>query len=156
MHDYLHKVQYYESDQMKVAHHSNYIRWFEEARTDYLDSIDLSYAKMEPRGIISPVLSVECSYHSMTRYGETVRVRAWLTEMGNVRYRLYYQVLDAGTGELRAEGTTSHCFIDPAGKVISLKRADPAAFERMRAELDVPPVRPRKAGASRTNPLEKL
>ncbi len=156
MHDYLHKVQYYESDQMKVAHHSNYIRWFEEARTDYLDSIGLSYAKMEPRGIISPVLSVECSYHSMTRYGESVRVRAWLTEMGNVRYRLYYQVLDAETGELRAEGTTSHCFINPSGKVISLKRADPAAFERMRAELDVPPARPRKAGASRTNPLEKL
>ena len=28
-----HLVQYYETDQMGVTHHSNYIRWFEEART---------------------------------------------------------------------------------------------------------------------------
>ena len=33
---YQHKVQYYETDQMGIVHHSNYIRWFEEARTDYM------------------------------------------------------------------------------------------------------------------------
>jgi len=138
MHEYLHKVQYYESDQMKVAHHSNYIRWFEEARTDYLDAVGVSYAEMERRGIISPVLTVECKYRSMTRYGETVRIQSWLTELGNVRYRLYYRVLDAQSGAIRAEGTTSHCFINPEGRVISLKRADPAAFERMAAEVEQP------------------
>ena len=32
MEPYLHKVQYYETDKMGIAHHSNYIRWMEEAR----------------------------------------------------------------------------------------------------------------------------
>ena len=32
-----HKVQYYETDQMGIVHHSNYIRWFEEARTWLMD-----------------------------------------------------------------------------------------------------------------------
>lgn len=64
MHSYIHKVQYYETDQMQVAHHSNYIRWMEEARTDYLDSVGISYAEMERRGIISPVLTVSCQYHT--------------------------------------------------------------------------------------------
>jgi acyl-CoA thioester hydrolase len=41
---YPHKVQYYETDQMGVVHHSNYIRWFEEARSDFHDQIGISYA----------------------------------------------------------------------------------------------------------------
>ena len=31
---YMHEVQYYETDAMQIVHHSNYIRWFEEARHD--------------------------------------------------------------------------------------------------------------------------
>lgn len=136
MHSYIHKVQYYETDQMKVAHHSNYIRWMEEARTDYLDAVGVSYAEMERRGIISPVLTVSCQYHTMTRYGESVRVETRLTEMGNVRYRLSYRIVDAVTGELRATGESTHCFIDPENRVISLKKADPDAFDRMREKVE--------------------
>lgn len=136
MHSYIHKVQYYETDQMQVVHHSNYIRWMEEARTDYLDSIGVSYAGMERRGIISPVLTVSCQYHSMTRYGERVRVETRLTEMGSVRYRLSYQIVDAETGELRAAGESSHCFVNPENRVISLKKADPDAFARMLEKVE--------------------
>ncbi len=138
MHEYLHKIQYYESDQMKVAHHSNYIRWLEEARIDYLDSIGVRYAEMEQRGIISPVLTVSCKYRSMTRFGETVRIQTWLTEVGNVRYRLVYRVLDAESGVLRATGDSSHCFVNAAGRPIALKHADPEAFARMQAAVSVP------------------
>ena len=57
---YLHKTQYYETDQMGVVHHSNYIRWFEEARTDLLERAGLGYNKMEKLGIAVPVLSASC------------------------------------------------------------------------------------------------
>ena len=61
---YQHQVQYYETDQMGIAHHSNYIRWFEEARSYILTEIGMGYEKMEEIGIISPVLSVsaKCRY----------------------------------------------------------------------------------------------
>ena len=36
---YKHKVQYYETDKMQVVHHSNYIRWMEEARVEFLEKI---------------------------------------------------------------------------------------------------------------------
>ena len=133
---YTHQAQYYETDQMGIIHHSNYIRWMEEARTDYLDAVGVSYAEMERRGIISPVLTVSCQYHTMTRYGESVRVETRLTEMGSVRYRLSYRIVDAETGELRAVGESSHCFINPENRVISLKKADPEAFERMREKVE--------------------
>ena len=63
---YEHKVQYYETDQMKIVHHSNYIRWFEEARTAWMEEGGFGYAKMEEAGIISPVLEVDAKYKSMT------------------------------------------------------------------------------------------
>ena len=138
MHEYLHRVQYYETDQMKVVHHSNYVRWMEEARIDYLNSIGVSYAELESRGIISPVLSVDCQYHAMTRFGETVRIQVRLLEVKNVKYRLGYTILDSRTGQLRASGETTHCFVDPQDRVISLKRADRTIFDRMAAAVKPP------------------
>ena len=55
---YTHKVQYYETDKMGITHHSNYIRWMEEARIDFLEKSGFSYDKLEKDGIISPVISV--------------------------------------------------------------------------------------------------
>ena len=49
---YQHKVQYYETDQMGIVHHSNYIRWFEEARTDYMERLGIGYEKMEEQGTV--------------------------------------------------------------------------------------------------------
>ena len=40
---YDHKVQYYETDGMGIVHHSNYIRWFEEARVDLLEQLGFGY-----------------------------------------------------------------------------------------------------------------
>ena len=51
---YRHIVQYYETDKMGITHHSNYIRWMEEARIDFLSQIGWSYAKLEEEGIIFP------------------------------------------------------------------------------------------------------
>ena len=39
MQKYRHIVQYYETDKMGITHHSNYIRWMEEARIDFLRQI---------------------------------------------------------------------------------------------------------------------
>lgn len=78
---YRHKTQYYETDQMGIVHHSNYIRWFEEARTDFLEKLGMGYDRMEAEGIISPVLSVSCEYRTMTHFGETVAIAVALTNI---------------------------------------------------------------------------
>ena len=52
---YQHTVQYYETDQMQISHHSNYIRWMEEARVAFLACIGFPYEKIEASGLISPV-----------------------------------------------------------------------------------------------------
>ena len=69
---YIHLAKYYETDQMAVIHHSNYIRWFEEARVDFLEQIGLGFDKVEAAGVYSPVLSIFCEYKSSVRFNEAV------------------------------------------------------------------------------------
>ena len=119
---YNHKVQYYETDQMGIVHHSNYIRWFEEARTEALENIGFGYAKMEEIGVVSPVLSVECEYKTMTRFGETVIITMEVKKYNGIRMEIEYIVRDRETNEIRCVGKTSHCFLNKSGKIVSLKK----------------------------------
>ena len=72
---YLRQAQYYETDQMGVIHHANYIHWMEEARVDYLDQSGFGYRSMEALGISSPVLRLACEYRRSVAFGETVEIR---------------------------------------------------------------------------------
>ena len=71
---YQHLAKYYETDQMGIIHHSNYIRWFEEARIDFMNQIGLTYKTMEKEGIISPVLEVNCKYLQMMYFDDITAV----------------------------------------------------------------------------------
>ena len=90
MEKYKHKVQYYETDKMGFVHHSNYIRWFEEARSNFFEKIGAPYAVTESMGIISPVLSVSCDYKKSCFYGEDIIIQTTLEKMGNVKFFVSY------------------------------------------------------------------
>lgn len=122
---YRHKAQYYETDTMKIVHHSNYVRWMEEARVDMLEQMGIGYDVMERSGILSPVLSVSCEYKSMTRFPETVEISVRLIRYTGVRFDISYEIRDASTGTLRTLCTSSHCFINGEGKPVSLRRKFP-------------------------------
>ena len=119
---YAHQTQYYETDPMGVIHHSNYIRWFEEARIDLMRQMGIGYEEMEAQGIISPVLSVTCEYKSMSHFGDTVLIIPILKFYNGIRMTIEYSVTDRETGELRCVGESKHCFLTRDGKPVSLKK----------------------------------
>ena len=80
---------------------------------------------MEEAGIISPVLSVDCQYRQMTRFGETVTITPVLSSYNGVRYVVTYEIRNKETGVLNATGETSHCFLSKDGKIVSLKKVLP-------------------------------
>ena len=43
---YYRKAQYHETDQMGIIHHSNYVKWMEEARIGYMSRMGFSYKKV--------------------------------------------------------------------------------------------------------------
>ena len=134
---YEHKVQYYETDQMGIVHHSNYIRWFEEARSFILEEIGCGYKEMEQCGIISPVLSVNAEYKTMTHYSDIVLIQAKIISYNGIKLSLSYEVKDKETNEIRCIGESKHCFLNVEGRPISLKRSFPEihrVFERGKNE----------------------
>jgi acyl-CoA thioester hydrolase len=119
---YLREVKYYETDQMAVVHHSNYIRWFEEARIDLLDQIGLGFDKIEEAGLYCPVISACCEYRLPVRFKERVLVLPKLTFFNGIKMTLEYRVLEEKSRQLRATGRTEHCFITKDFKMTSLKK----------------------------------
>ena len=94
---YQRKVHYYETDQMGIVHHSNYIRWFEEARIDLMEQMGLGYEKMEEAGIISPVLSVQADYLRMMHFGDTFQIRCFIKEYNGIKLTVGYEVINEAT-----------------------------------------------------------
>ncbi|WP_347474973.1 acyl-CoA thioesterase [Clostridium sp. AF50-3] len=72
---YEHKAQYYETDQMGIIHHANYLHWFEEARIDMMEQMGMGYDIMEKQGIISRC----CRFTAIIRAwrGLARRCRCW-------------------------------------------------------------------------------
>lgn len=118
-----HKVQYYETDQMGIVHHSNSIRWFEEARTWMMDEMQFGYEKMEALNILVPVLEASAKYISMVKFGETVEITTHISQFTGVKMVIEYEIRDLVSGELRTTGQTKHAFLDKNSyRPISLKR----------------------------------
>ena len=125
MKSYKRKVQYHETDKMGIAHHSNYIKWMEEARVAFLDGIGYGYDKLEADGIISPVLSVECEYKHPCTFGDELEITPSILEFKGVRLIIGYEFKNAVTGAVTATAKSSHCFLTPSGKPVALKRQFP-------------------------------
>lgn len=125
LHPYEHHAKYYETDQMGIIHHSNYVKWMEEARMDLMEQMGLSYKQMEEMEIISPVLSISVEYHSMVHFDDTVVIQTKLVKYNGIKMEVEYVMTDKETGELRTTARSSHCFLNRSGKPISLKRSYP-------------------------------
>lgn len=132
---YEHKVQYYETDQMKVVHHSNYIRWFEEARTYWLEKIGMPYGEMERMGIIIPVLEVSAKYKKMVLYGQTVEIKIKIEQFNGVKAKFSYEVYEKESGELCTTGYSLHCFLDADMKPMHLKKKYNDVYQLFMANL---------------------
>lgn len=126
---YKHKAQYYETDQMGIIHHSNYIRWFEEARADLMEKVGVGYHKLEELGIICPVLSAACDYKGMVKYNDNVIIIPKVEKFNGVKITLSYKVIDADNGELKTTGETKHCFLGENHRPISLSREYPEIYK---------------------------
>ena len=124
MHTYIHTVKYYETDRMGFTHHSNYIRWMEEARIDFMDQLGWGYQRFEDEGLISPVTAVECRYRKTTTFPESVTIEVSVEEFRSVKLRIRY-IMKNEKGDVACEGASEHCFINKEGKLIRIDREYP-------------------------------
>ena len=118
MFTYKHKVNYYETDRMGVTHHSNYIRFMEEARVAYLDSIGASYAQAEADGIISPVIELGGKFKQTTTFDDVIEISVCIQSATTFKLKIAYD-MRCGDKEV-FQGYSMHCFLDQEGHPIPL------------------------------------
>ncbi len=121
---YTHLVQYYETDKMGITHHSNYIRWMEEARVDFLKNIGWDYSKLEEMGIMSPVIAVNCKYKLSTTFEEMISIEINVAEYNGAKLTLKY-IMTNPEGKTVCEAVSEHCFVNSSGKLIRMKKEYP-------------------------------
>lgn len=110
-------------------HHSNYIRIFEETRVHYLNEAGMPFEEIEAAGVLMPVLSVECSYKRPLVFDEPFAVFPKIIKFNGTTLHLSYRIVSRKTGELCAEGSSSHCFTDLDMKPLRTKNRYPDIYK---------------------------
>lgn len=127
---YKRRINYYETDAMKVVHHSNYIRFLEEARIYLMDKMGLPYSKLEEEGIMIPVIGVQCTYKHSAKFDDLIEIKVTIREYTGVKLVVGYEIINKTNNDLLVlTGETKHCFTNKEMKPISLKRINPKIHE---------------------------
>lgn len=126
---YKHRVQYYETDKMGITHHSNYIRWMEEARVHFLDRIGWNFAKIEQSGFTSPVVNIECEYKNSTTFDDLVEIEVGILSCTAAKFTVCYKMKKGDT--VVFNGRSSHCFLDSQGKVVRIQKSLPELYNTL-------------------------
>ena len=107
---YKHEVQYYETDRMGITHHSNYVRWMEEARTLFLREIGWPYERIEEEGIISPVTSLSCEYKATSTFADEISIEITVKGVKSARLSFEYRMLNQD-GTIVCTAVSEHSFM---------------------------------------------
>ena len=129
---YHRKAQYHETDQMGFIHHSNYVKWMEEARVAFMDRIGMGYAEVEKAGVVSPVTAVSVEYKKPVRFSEEVGIQVSVLSYSGVRLEIEYKFFLMPERELCTTAVSKHCFLKD-GKIISLKKQLPELDQKLSA-----------------------
>jgi acyl-CoA thioester hydrolase len=125
------RVRFAETDAQGIAHHSNYLIWFEAARVAYLAEFAGGYQAIRDQGLESLVLDAHVRFRQPARFDDVLVVHARVGEVKGARFRFDYAVKRGD--ELLAEGWTSHACVDaqtfrptriPAQLIDSIARAE--------------------------------
>ena len=112
------RVIYGDTDNMGVAYHANYLRWFEIGRTELLRSWGLPYREIESRGIQLPVAEAHCKYQQPAKYDDMLTIEATLDPNTKGGVKIDYRILSQDGMAIHATGYTRHAFLNLEGKVV--------------------------------------
>ena len=104
------KVRYCETDQMGIVHHSNYLKFFEFARIEWLEKLNIPYQDIEKNKIILPVVKCELKFLKPLVFGDTFKVKVHCTKKPTSSIEFSYEIFN-NSGEKTTEGKTLLAFL---------------------------------------------
>lgn len=105
-----HHVNFYDTDAMAVVHHSNYIRWFEIGRVEYLRSIGITLGELMDDGFVFPITDVRAKYVSPGKFDDVVLIETTPTALTKAKMAFDYRIIRKADGEVMVTGHSQNVF----------------------------------------------
>ena len=140
------RVRYQETDQMGVVFHGNYVTWFEIGRTEWIRNLGFTYADIENKGLLFPVIDLAVSYVLPAKYDDTVIVCTKVKEFSPLRMEFQSQVRRVTAehfvgaeyeseeelpGELLVHGGTKHVWVNEEFRPTRVNKVLPDLFNKL-------------------------
>jgi len=129
------RIPYADTDSMGIVHHTNYIKYFEVGRTEYLREAGYPYSRLEAEGICLPVATVYCEYKTPAKFDELLAVNTWVKELKSATIIMAYEIFKKETGELVVKGETKHPITDHKLKPVRLRNINPKLYDFLRESM---------------------
>ena len=112
---------FYDTDTMGVVHHSNYIRWFETGRVEFLRNIGIDLNEMMNDGVLFPIVEIQAKYFSPAKFDDELEMETTAAALTKVKMEFNYKIRRAGEEKILVEGFSRNVFTDAAtGKICRL------------------------------------
>ena len=115
----LHRVKLFDTDTMGVVHHSNYIRWFETGRVEFLRTLGIDLNEMMNDGILFPIVEIGAKFHAPARFGDELEIETTAEALTKAKMKFNYVIRRRGEDKILAEGTSTNVFTND-GKICRL------------------------------------
>lgn len=85
---------YSDTDQMGFVHHSNHVKYFENARLDFFRELDIPYGEIEKSGVLMPVIEMSIDYLRPLFFDEQFTVSVSCLFVSGAKIRFEYSIVD--------------------------------------------------------------
>lgn len=132
------KIYYEDTDCGGVVYYANYLKYFERARTEYLEMRGYSVAGLMKQGVVFVVVHAEVDYCSPGRYGETLVVETNVGDVTRAALTFSHVVREKVSGRVVVKGSARLAATDGNGKVMRLDGGMVAALQSAVSASELP------------------
>lgn len=134
VHTVRHKVNFYDTDAMAVVHHSNYIRWFEIGRVEFLREAGITLNQLMDDGYVFPITEVSAKYVNSAKFDDELIIETTPEALTKAKMAFTYRILRASDDTLLVTGRTQNVFTSmETGKITRLPET---YYNKLKAMLD--------------------
>ena len=115
------KVHFYNTDEMGVVHHANYIRWFETGRVEYLRSVGITLNEMIEDGYLFPITEIQAKYLHSAKFDDDLEIETIAVALTKAKMEFNYKIRRVGEEKILVEGYSKNVFTNKiTGKITRL------------------------------------
>lgn len=113
------RVKFYDTDTFSVVHHSNYIRWFETGRVEFLRVLGIDLNEMMSDGILFPIIEISAKFHAPAKFDDELEIETTAEALTKAKMKFNYVIRKRGEEKILAEGNSTNVFTS-GGKICRL------------------------------------